>query len=134
MSKKRTPDSSPRGRYAYDGLDRTIHERARLGIVASLAAHPEGLSFAELKQLCDLTDGNLARHLQVLEESGLVQSKKGTQEGRPQTVCRLTRAGREQLLSYLAVLETVVADAAAARDESPGKSAGKLRPGWSPGT
>src|SRR5882724_4218414 len=109
MSKARASDPSPRGRYAYDGLDRTIHERARLGIVASLAAHPDGLSFAELKQLCDLTDGNLSRHLQVLEEGGLVQIKKGVQDRRPQTVCRLTRVGREQLLSYLAVLETVVA-------------------------
>ena len=47
------------GRYAYEGLDRTIHEKARLGILTSLAAHPTGLLFGDLKDLCSLTDGNL---------------------------------------------------------------------------
>ena len=68
----RTPDSQQRtDRYAYDGLDRVIHERARLGLLTSLAAHAKGLRFAELKELCGLTDGNLSRHLQVLEAAGL---------------------------------------------------------------
>src|SRR5262249_53123917 len=55
--------------FAYEGLDRVIHEKARLGILTSLMAHPKGLAFADLKQLCGLTDGNLSRHLQVLEEA-----------------------------------------------------------------
>src|ERR687888_212712 len=58
--------------FAYDGLDRVIHEKARLGLLTSLMAHPKGLAFADLKQLCGLTDGNLSRHLQVLQEAGVV--------------------------------------------------------------
>ena len=47
------------GRYAYEGLDRVMHEKARLGILTSLASHVDGLLFSELKELCSLTDGNL---------------------------------------------------------------------------
>ena len=57
------------GRFAYEGLDRVIHERARLSVLTSLITHPKGLTFGELKQLCALTDGNLNRHLRVLERS-----------------------------------------------------------------
>ena len=59
--------------FAYDGLDRVIHEKARLGMLTSLMAYPKGLAFADLKHLCGLTDGNLSRHLQVLQEAGLVE-------------------------------------------------------------
>ena len=62
--------------FSYDGLDRVIHEKARLGLMTSLMAHPKGLAFADLKQLCGLTDGNLSRHLQVLQEAGLVEVDK----------------------------------------------------------
>ena len=62
------PKTDPKnsGRFAYDGLDRVIHEKARLSVLTSLVAHPKGLVFGDLKQLCALTDGNLSRHLQVL--------------------------------------------------------------------
>src|SRR5438105_3971182 len=60
--------------FSYDGLDRVIHEKARLGLMTSLMAHPKGLAFADLKQLCGLTDGNLSRHLGVLQEAGLVEA------------------------------------------------------------
>ena len=63
--------------FSYEGLDRVIHEKARLGLLTSLMAHPKGLAFADLKQLCGLTDGNLSRHLQVLQEAGLVESHQG---------------------------------------------------------
>jgi DNA-binding transcriptional ArsR family regulator len=108
------------GRYAYEGLDRVIHERARLGVLTSLVAHPKGLLFGDLKQLCGLTDGNLSRHLQVLQEAGLVDIEKGFEQNRPQTVCRITAAGRARYLEYLSVLEQVVRDAskAAEADES----------------
>src|SRR5438067_8328904 len=86
------PDSS--GRFAYDGLERVIHEKARLGILASLVAHPDGLLFNDLKDLCSLTDGNLSRHLQLLQETGLVEVWKGVKRNRPQTLARLTEAGR----------------------------------------
>src|SRR6478735_808783 len=69
----KTKADSDKGRFAYDGLDRVIHEKARLGILTSLIGHPKGLLFGDLKALCGVTDGNLSRHLQVLEEAGLVQ-------------------------------------------------------------
>jgi len=102
------------GRFAYLGLDRVIHERGRLGILSSLIAHPAGLAFNELKQLCALTDGNLNRHLQVLREAGLVEMSKDHSGERAATRCRLTSLGRDRYLDYLAILEQVVRDAAEA--------------------
>jgi DNA-binding MarR family transcriptional regulator len=112
-----------RGRFAYDGLDRVIHEKARLSVLTSLVAHPKGLVFGALKELCGLTDGNLSRHLQVLEEAGLIEIEKGYDHNRPQTVCRLTVKGRRRYLDYLKILDQVVRDAASAAEvypESPG--------------
>ena len=103
--------------YAYDGLDRIIHEKARLGVMTSLIGHPKGLAFGDLRQLCGLTDGNLSRHLQVLQEAGLVEIKKAFENNRPLTTCRITAKGRKQFLAYLEVLEKVVRDAADAADE-----------------
>jgi len=105
--------------FSYDGLDRVIHEKARLGLLTSLMAHPKGLAFADLKQLCGLTDGNLSRHLQVLQEAGLVEVTKGYEGNRPHTSCRLTRAGRRRFLDYLAVLERLVRDAVKAAGKEP---------------
>ena len=107
-------DSKSAGRFAYDGLDRVIHEKARLGVLTSLVAHPKGLVFGDLKQMCDLTDGNLSRHLAVLEDASLIDIVKGYDHNRPQTVCRITAEGRRRYLAYLAVLEQVVRDAASA--------------------
>jgi DNA-binding transcriptional ArsR family regulator len=98
--------------FAFDGLDRVMHEKARLGLLSSLVAHPRGLAFSDLKQLCGLTDGNLSRHLQVLQEAGLVEIQKSFEGNRPQTHCRLTRSGRRRFLDYLALLEQLVRDAA----------------------
>jgi len=103
--------SRQNGRFAYDGLERVFHEKARLGILTSLITNPDGLLFADLKQLCQLTDGNLNRHLKVLQEEKLVEVHKSFQEGRPHTRCRLTTAGRQRFLNYLNVLEQVIADA-----------------------
>ena len=108
------PKRDRAARFSYDGLDRVIHEKARLGVLTSLIAHPEGLAFADLKQLCGLTDGNLSRHLQVLQDAGLVKISKGYEGNRPLTRCRLTASGRRRFLDYLAVLEQVVRDAAEA--------------------
>jgi DNA-binding MarR family transcriptional regulator len=101
------------GRFAYDGLDRAIHEKARLGILTSLAANPEGLLFNDLKELCSLTDGNLNRHLAVLEEAQLVAAKRAASRGRQQTVIVMTRGGRRKFQEYLSVLEQVLTDASA---------------------
>lgn len=99
------------GRFAYEGLDRVIHERARLSILTSLITNPRGLTFNDLKQLCSLTDGNLSRHLRVLEKANLVEIVKGQERNRPLTVCRITASGRNKYLEYLATLEQVVRDA-----------------------
>lgn len=103
-----------KGRFAYEGLDRVIHERARLSVLTSLVAHPRGLRFGDLKELCRLTDGNLSRHLQVLQDAKLVEISKGFEANRPQTLCRITPQGRRRYLDYLSVLEQVVRDAATA--------------------
>jgi DNA-binding MarR family transcriptional regulator len=111
----RTPEGAKKlataeGRFSYEGLDRVIHEKARLGILASLAAHGHGLLFNDLKQLCSLTDGNLSRHLAVLSDAGLVEIGKITTGRRPQTMYRLTASGRRRFAEYISVLEKVVAD------------------------
>jgi DNA-binding HxlR family transcriptional regulator len=119
--KKRDVKKSVNSRYAYDGLDRVIHERARLSLLTSLVTHPKGLSFGELKQLCALTDGNLNRHLQVLEEAKLVTVVKTADHNRPQTSCRITALGRKRYIEYLAVLEQVLTDAASAVNAEPNR-------------
>lgn len=105
--------------FAYEGLDRVIHERARLGILTSLMTHPKGLSFGDLKQLCALTDGNLSRHLSLLEEEQFVATEKVIERNRPMTVCHVTALGRKRYLEYLAALEQVMRDAAKAGYEQP---------------
>ena len=66
MAKKKAAKKTEeqKGRFAYEGLDRILHEKARLGIMTCLLSKPEGLIFKDIKSLCDLTDGNLSRHLQ----------------------------------------------------------------------
>jgi DNA-binding HxlR family transcriptional regulator len=103
---------SGEGRFAYEGLDRVIHERARLSILTSLITNPKGLTFNELKQLCALTDGNLSRHLSVLEKGKMVEVLKGHERNRPLTVCRITSPGRKRYVEYLSALEQVIRDAA----------------------
>jgi len=114
--------------FAYAGLDRIIHERARLSVLTSLVSHPKGLLFGDLKDLCGLTDGNLSRHLQVLQEARLVEISKGFAHNRPQTVCRITVEGRRRYLAYLAVLEQVVRDAAGAAKGASPVSFRRLKP------
>ena len=108
MKMKNSKSAAP---FAYEGLNRVIHERARLSVLTSLITHPDGLSFVELKRLCALTDGNLARHLQVLEEDGMVRLTKEGEVGRVQTTARITVPGRRRYLEYLSILEQVVRDA-----------------------
>ncbi len=125
MSDRSSPDST--GRFAYEGLDRVLHEKARLGLLVSLSARPKGLLFGELKQLCALTDGNLSRHLEVLADAGLIEIHKGYDGRRPQTRVTLTRQGRKRFLAYLAELERVVQDARAESAREPDS-----QPGWVP--
>lgn len=121
------------GRFSYEGLDRVMHEKARLGILASLAANSEGLLFNDLKQLCALTDGNLSRHLRVLSEANLVEVWKGGKGTRQQTMYRLTSDGRDRFTQYISELERVVADAQVQRQTDGEKRKGRgLSGGWSP--
>ena len=127
------PEPADSGPYAFDGLDRVLHEKARLGMLSSLMANPQGLVFAELKELCNLTDGNLSRHLQVLQEAGLVEIWKGTQGKRPQTLVRMTEQGRERFMMYINVLERIVRDAIkASKAVEQAPDAKRTGWGWSP--
>ncbi|SPE18998.1 conserved hypothetical protein [Candidatus Sulfotelmatomonas gaucii] len=115
------------GRFAYEGLDRVIHERARLSILTSLMTNAKGLTFNDLKDLCALTDGNLSRHLRVLERAKMVEIVKGQDRNRPQTVCRITAPGRRSFLEYLETLEQVIRDAASGKTT---EAAAKLVREW----
>ncbi len=121
--------SPAEGRFAYEGLDRVIHERARLAVLTCLITNPKGLTFGDLKELCSLTDGNLSRHLRVLEKAKMVEIVKGHERNRPQTVCRITASGRKRYLEYLSTLEQVVRDAArGTKDERLSGAAHRLAP------
>jgi DNA-binding transcriptional ArsR family regulator len=88
-------------------LNAVIHERARLGIMSVLAARP-ALTFAELKGLLDLTDGNLSVHLRILEESGYVAIEKKFVGRKPQTTVKISKKGRLAFEHYVEVLEEIV--------------------------
>ncbi|MCA8957501.1 MAG: transcriptional regulator [Planctomycetes bacterium] len=113
--RKRKPNhargETSRGYFAYEGLDRVLHEKARLGILTALRTRNDGLVFGELKELCSLTDGNLSRHLTVLLEAGLIELEKATTTGRPLTRARLTAVGKTQFDAYLEELQRVIQDA-----------------------
>ena len=111
MSDSEKESSNQEGRFAYDGLDRAMHEKARLSIMTSLACHPEGLLFVDLKEFCTLTDGNLSRHLQILEEAGLIEVWKSFQKRKPQTLVRLSKEGERRFKAYLEELEKILHDA-----------------------
>ena len=111
--------ANDKAKYAYDGLDRTIHEKARLGILTSLISQPNGLSFGEIKQLCDLTDGNLSRHIKVLKDAELIRVEKGYEGNRPSTYCFVTAKGTKAFLDYISVLEQVIEDAQLEQGQDP---------------
>ncbi|HWZ58466.1 MAG TPA: transcriptional regulator [Gemmatimonadaceae bacterium] len=92
---------------ASSSLDRIIHERLRLGIVSALAVN-DILSFNELKQLVEATDGNLSVHARKLEEAGYVSCTKRFTGRLPHTEFRLTAAGRRALESYLEQMEVLI--------------------------
>src|SRR5262245_20983868 len=88
-------------------LDRLIHERVRLAIVSALAVN-ESLSFNELRDLVDTTDGNLSVHARKLEEAAYVACTKSFDGRTPRTEYRLTSAGRKSLERYLAHMEALI--------------------------
>lgn len=88
-------------------LDRVIHEKGRLGIMSLLAASPE-LSFTDLRNTLNMTDGNLTTHIRTLQEAGYVAVTKTFQKNRPLTTCSLTDAGRKAFADYINLLEKIV--------------------------
>ena len=91
-------------------LDRVIHEKGRLPIMSLLAASTS-LSFTELRNELNMTDGNLAMHIKTLQESGFVSVTKSYSNQRPLTTCALTPAGRRAFASYIDLLEQIVRQA-----------------------
>ena len=96
-------------------LDPVIHVPARLRIVVTLAALPDGdsLSFSRLQQLLDLTAGNLITHLRKLEQAGYVANVKSRDDGTAKTALHLTLAGRAALAQYSATLRYLLDQAGA---------------------
>ena len=88
-------------------LDRIIHERGRLAIMSMLAASAE-LSFTELRDTLEMTDGNLTTHVRTLQEAGYVSIAKSYRNRRPLTTVSLTTAGRQAFAQYVALLERIV--------------------------
>ena len=88
-------------------LDRVIHEKGRLAIMSMLAASPE-LSFTELRDALEMTDGNLTSHMRTLQETGYVSLAKSYEKNRPLTTCSLTAAGKKAFTGYINLLEQVV--------------------------
>jgi len=89
-------------------LDRVFHEKARLGIMTTIVGSPDGMNFNDLKQVCDLTDGNLNRHLKVLVDTGILSVKKTGNGRNTNSLYRLTTKGRRAFEKYLNALETIL--------------------------
>ncbi len=88
-------------------LDRLVHERVRLGILSSLAVNRR-LSFSELRNLLQTSDGNLSVHCRRLEEAEYISCRKGFDGRIPRTTYRLTRQGRQALDRYLNHMEAII--------------------------
>ena len=89
------------------GFDKLIHEQLRLGMLSALAVNPS-LSFTELKEMLESTDGNLSVHARKLEDAGYVSCKKQFQGRTPRSVYRLTAKGRRALTNYLDHMEALI--------------------------
>ena len=88
-------------------LDRVIHEKGRLAIMSMLAASPV-LSFTEMRDTLNMTDGNLTTHIRTLQESGYVSVTKSFRDNRPLTTCALTAAGKKAFANYINLLESII--------------------------
>jgi DNA-binding transcriptional ArsR family regulator len=100
-------EAVPSATASEDATDRLIYERVRLGIMSALAVSEE-LTFAELKALFDVSDGNLSAHARKLEEARYVTCTKSFEDRRPKTVYRISALGRNALNRYLDHVEAVI--------------------------
>jgi DNA-binding MarR family transcriptional regulator len=101
-------------------FDDVVHQRTRLGILAVLAEATEA-DFTYLRKVLDLTDGNLGRHLEILQNTGLISINKGYHGRRPRTRATITadgrRALRDELASMRALMDRLEATASAQQPE-----------------
>lgn len=91
-----------------DVLERIFHEPNRLAIMSVLCGSRKGISFTELKDACHLTDGNLNRHLKVLEEADAIRIEKKFVDAKPRTTIFLSESGWKRFSEYLDALAGVV--------------------------
>ena len=91
-----------------EGLNKVIHERSRLGIMASLAARGS-MTFTELKETLGMSDGNLSVHARTLEQAGYIEVIKEFVGRKPRTTMRLTERGEAAFRAYVDYLERIVA-------------------------
>jgi DNA-binding MarR family transcriptional regulator len=90
-----------------NGLDEIVHQRARLGILAVLNETTR-TDFGYLRNALELTDGNLSRHLTVLEEADLVEVEKGYEGKRPRTWVKITKLGKKAFAYEIESLKSLV--------------------------
>ena len=88
-------------------LDDVVHQRVRLGILAVLTEAPKA-DFAYLRSTLSVTDGNLSRHLTVLEEAGYVVIEKTFEGKKPRTYVSATKAGRTAFNNEVASLQKLL--------------------------
>ena len=93
-------------------LDRVIHEKGRMAIMSMLAAAPE-LSFTDMRDTLEMTDGNLTTHIRTLQQAGYVAVSKSYKKNRPLTTCALTIDGHQAFGEYVGLLEIIVKQAKA---------------------
>ena len=92
---------------AFQQLDKVIHEKSRMAITSMLAASPD-MSFTELRDSLNMTDGNLTTHIRTLQKAGYIVVAKSFQDNRPLTTCSLTEDGRTAFTGYVNLLEGIV--------------------------
>ncbi|MEV0241305.1 transcriptional regulator [Streptomyces sp. NPDC050674] len=95
------------GPHPTQALDDTVHQRVRLGVL-TIASEADRVEFGFLKKQLAVTDGNLSRHLKVLEEAGMISTEKGYAGRRPRTWITLTREGAQALDTELRALRALV--------------------------
>lgn len=107
MSLKETKAVEKAAETVSNELDKLIHERMRLGIISALAANAS-LTFNDLKNLLQTTDGNISVHARKLEEAGYLTCEKSFEGRIPKTEYRITKAGRDALAKYLNHMEALI--------------------------
>ena len=103
-----------RNEIPYAQLEKIFHEPNRLAIMSAVCAADRGIAFTDLRDACRLTDGNLNRHLKVLEEAGVIRIEKAFVDDKPRTTIRMTKKGFIRFNEYLAALADVLERARAA--------------------